>query len=193
MIKRIISVMIGTTILGHGISILLYVNLGVDPFTSLVVGIQYFFNTSFWLAQMGILSVFLVFVFLFNRRYLGIGTLVNTFYTGFVIDMTTPFIHKYIPQTSMNLRLIFLLVGILLVSFGASQVMSADLGISTYDALAPMIEEKTGYPFKYIRITTDFFAVVIGYLLGAVVGIGTILMTLTVGPLISFFLKVFDA
>ena len=77
--------------------------------------------------------------------------------------------------------------------------MTADLGVSTYDAVAIVMAEKWKMgKFKYVRIATDLVCVLLGtclILLGggdlrevtASVGVGTILTAFFMGPLIDFF------
>ena len=77
--------------------------------------------------------------------------------------------------------------------------MTADLGVSTYDAIALILANKWKLgKFKFIRIATDLCCVVLGaalFLLGggaaaeipAFVGAGTLLTAFFMGPLIDFF------
>jgi uncharacterized membrane protein YczE len=76
--------------------------------------------------------------------------------------------------------------------------MTADLGISTYDALANTMAYKWKWgPFKYVRIATDTVCVILGAILGliggswkdifAYIGMGTIMTAFFMGPLIDFF------
>jgi uncharacterized membrane protein YczE len=96
---------------------------------------------------------------------------------------------------------LFFVVGFISLCFSSSLYMTADLGVSTYDAIAIVMAEKWKMgKFKYIRIATDVVCVVLGitlFLLGggkpseitASVGIGTILTAFFMGPLIDFFNK----
>jgi len=80
--------------------------------------------------------------------------------------------------------------------------MTADLGVSTYDAVALILANTWQlWKFKYIRICTDLVCVISGaalFLLGggswseipAIIGIGTIVTAFFMGPLIELFNKV---
>jgi uncharacterized membrane protein YczE len=61
------------------------------------------------------------------------------------------------------------------------------MGVSTYDAVALLLSEKKVAKFKYCRIGTDLICTLVGFLLGAVVGIGTMVTAFFMGPLITFF------
>ena len=77
--------------------------------------------------------------------------------------------------------------------------MTADLGVSTYDAVAIVMSSKWKLgKFKYIRICTDLVCVVIGCVLfvlagnslsmiPTIAGVGTIITAFFMGPLIEFF------
>lgn len=80
-------------------------------------------------------------------------------------------------------------IGLLLCCFGVGVYMSADLGISPYDALGMVLERKTkrNLGYKEIRIITDICCVAIGFFLSAPIGLGTIFTAFFTGPLIDFF------
>jgi uncharacterized membrane protein YczE len=93
----------------------------------------------------------------------------------------------------------FLAVGVVLMCFAASLYMTADLGVSVYDAIPIIISNRTGWPFKFMRISTDLICVAIGtlcVLAGAVgaplPGIGTIITAFFMGPLVDFFNRRFS-
>ena len=102
-------------------------------------------------------------------------------------------------DTSLAVRVVCMIIGILLSCFSASLYFVADLGVSTYDAIALIITEtwKIG-KFKYVRIISDFTCVAVGTILyfiatkgfgglTAIVGIGTIITAFFMGPLIDVF------
>ena len=96
-------------------------------------------------------------------------------------------------------RVICLVVGVVIICFGSAFYMTADLGVSTYDAVALIIVNtwKRG-KFQYVRIITDVVCVLLGVALflisgGAagdiitIAGVGTIITAFFMGPLIEFF------
>ena len=100
-------------------------------------------------------------------------------------------------EASLLIRSISLLLGVVIMCFSAALYFTADMGVSTYDAIAITLDERKAIrfgsrppvPFKYIRIATDLICVTIGGLLGAAIGVGTIISAFFMGPLISFFRK----
>lgn len=99
----------------------------------------------------------------------------------------------------MIVRVLCLLVGIVIICFGSALYMTADLGVSTYDAVAIVIAYKWKLgKFQYVRIACDLVCVIAGtviFIIGGgavreiptVVGVGTIITAFFMGPLIEFF------
>jgi uncharacterized membrane protein YczE len=108
-------------------------------------------------------------------------------------------LQKLLPDPSMPVRVVCLIIGIVIICFGSAFYMTANLGVSTYDAVAIVMAEKWKLgKFKYIRIITDLVCVVLGitvFLIGGgqlgevptIVGVGTIITAFFMGPLIEFF------
>ena len=104
-----------------------------------------------------------------------------------------------LPSASIAVRAASFLLGFLFLCFGSSLYMTADLGVSTYDAVALILSEKFRVGrFQYVRIATDTVCIALGialFLLSggtfadvtSFIGIGTILTAFCMGPLIHFF------
>ena len=90
---------------------------------------------------------------------------------------------------SMLIRIILLIAGVVILCFASSLYFTANLGVSTYDAVSLIMTDKKLGKFKYLRIATDLFCVIVGFFLGGVVGVGTIITAFFMGPLIDFFNK----
>ena len=73
---------------------------------------------------------------------------------------------------------------------GASLYFTADLGVSVYDAVALCLSERTPIKFQYCRIGSDVVCVVVGFIFGAKVGIGTLVTVFFTGPLIHIFQEI---
>ena len=99
----------------------------------------------------------------------------------------------------MVVRVACLIIGIVIICFGSSLYMTADLGVSTYDAVSIVMAYKWKMgKFKYIRICTDVICVILGCVLfviagnsvskiPTIAGIGTIITAFFMGPLIDLF------
>lgn len=173
--------------------------LGVDPFQTFMCGINQMIPISFGTLYVIVNAVLLLFALIFDRHYIGIATFINLFLLGYVVEFTHQTLLTIFPDASLMIRITSIVFGFVALCFGSSVYMTADLGVSTYDAVALIMANKWKLgKFKYIRITTDVVCVVLGitlFLLGGgkisaiptFVGLGTILAASSMGPLIDFF------
>lgn len=196
LIKRLIILLIGLTIAHLGVTLFLLSNLGSDPFNVLVQGIH---NTVTKLPFMGFLShgnthmaicFLIIIVLLFvDRSYIKIGTIVCMVCGGPIIDVFTWLLGGIINENlPFILRLVILAVGCVILAFGMTIVMKSDAGVGPNDLVAISISDKLRKKFGLIRIIVDFSFVVVGFLLGGVIGIGTIICAFLVGPVAEIFL-----
>src|SRR5690606_37921649 len=111
----------------------------------------------------------------------------NIFLLGYVVEFSSWLFETRIPNPTIVVRSLFLVVGIIILCFGSSLYFIGDLGVSTYDAVALILAEKKVAPFQYCRIGSDLICTIIGFLLGATVGIGTLVTAFFMGPIIAFF------
>lgn len=177
---------------------------GVDPFQSFMSGMDQLIPIDFGTLYVIVNACMLLFALIFDRHYIGIATFINLFLLGYVVQFSYDTLQYLLPAPSVLVRTLCFVFGFVALCFGSSIYMTADLGVSTYDAIALIMANtwKIG-KFKYIRICTDVVCVVLGvlmFLVGggamaqipAFVGIGTILTAFFMGPLIDFFNRKFS-
>lgn len=164
---------------------------GTDPFQVLVNGISNHITfASFGTVYMCINLLMLAAIFFLDKHYIGIATFINIFLLGYVVQFSDDVVGKIIGDTpSMLTRIILLIAGVVILCFASAMYFTANLGVSTYDAVSLIMTDKKLGKFKYLRIATDVFCVVVGFLLGGIVGVGTIITAFFMGPLIDFFNK----
>ena len=197
--KRILMSLGGVLVGAVAVGIFKIAALGVDPFQSLMSGLDKLIPIPFGTLYMIVNAVLLLFSLVFNRHNIGIATFINLFLLGYVTQFSYELLQKFIVDPSMPVRFLCLAVGIVIICISAALYMTADLGVSTYDSIAITMADKWKWGrFKYIRIGTDLACVVLGvvcFLLGggdwsgvpAFAGIGTIITAFFMGPLIEFF------
>ena len=197
--KRICMSLFGVIICAVSVGIFKIAALGVDPFQSLMSGLDKLIPISFGTLYVIVNLLLLIFTLLADRHYIGIATFINLFLLGYITQFTYEFLQTVLVNPSLPIRFICLIVGIVIICFGSALYMTADLGVSTYDSVALVFSTKWKLgKFKFLRIATDLVCVVAGtviYLLGGgtfaeiptIVGIGTIITAFFMGPLIEFF------
>ena len=173
--------------------------LGVDPFQVFMSGMDKLCGIGFGTIFLIVNSIFFLFTLFFDRRFIGIGTVLNLVMLGYVAQFTMEGLLALIPDPSLAMRFVYLIVGTVGLCFSAALYMVSDLGVSTYDAIAMILAYtwKVG-EFRYLRIATDIISIVLGtalFLIGGgtwrevptIVGIGTVLSAVCMGPLIDYF------
>ena len=197
--KRIGMSLFGVIICAVSVGIFKIAALGVDPFQSFMAGLDALVPVDFGTLYVIANAVLLLFALLFDRHYIGIATFINLFLLGYITQFTYDLLQKLILEPSMGVRVICLIVGVVIICFGSAFYMTADLGVSTYDAIALIICNtwKKG-KFQYVRIITDLVCVSLGvglFILSGgelsrvitIAGVGTIITAFFMGPLIEFF------
>ncbi len=189
LMKRVIMSLVGVIVSGISVGLFRQSNYGTDPFQVLVNGIdkqvtQLEFGTLYMVVNL----VMLILIFLIAKHYIGISTFINIFLLGYVVDYSDAIFGDLIgADPSTPVRITFLLIGIIILCLASALYFTANLGVSTYDAVALIMTDKNFGKFKYLRIGTDIICVTVGFALGGVVGAGTVVTAFFMGPFIEFF------
>lgn len=185
--KRVIMCVAGVLLSGVAAGTFGFTAFGMDPFQVLAHGTWTLTPLSFGTFYVVLNGLLLLFMVIFNRRMIGLGTIINLFILGYVVEYTELLLGRLFPSPSVVLRAVLMILALVLASFAASLYFVADMGVSAYDWIALTLSDRKGWPFRVVRVSTDLICVVIGGLLGAAVGIGTVLTAFCMGPVIQFF------
>lgn len=195
-IIRVIILFVGLIIAHFGVSLFLLANLGSDPFNVMIQGLSRTVAdviTSPLITHGNThmaVSILIIFVLLFvDRSYIKIGTLICMFCGGPIIDIFNMVLGSVItPDSAMALRVISNVLGCVILALGMSVVIKSDAGTGPNDLVGVVISDKTKKKFSVVRMMVDACFLVCGWLLGGVVGIGTVICLFLVGPVAGFFL-----
>ena len=117
------------------------------------------------------------------------GTIANIIVVAIAIDVTIPML----PQpTGFAMAMAQSLLGIFLLACGSALYLTANLGPGPRDGLMTGIQKRTNYPIGWVRTGLEITVLIVGWRLGGVVGIGTLMMAFGVGPLVAVCLSVVD-
>lgn len=197
MAVRVVLLLIGLWIAHLGVTLFLQTNLGSDPFNVFVQGL---FRAIPWPEWAGmthgrvhlLVSLLIMVVLLVvDRSYVGIGTVLCMALGGPIIDVYTlwlaPFLNEKLP---LAVRVPMLAVGCVILAFGMTIVIRSQAGTGPNDLVAVVLSDKSGKPFGPVRIGVDLTFALVGFALGGVVGIGTIICAFLVGPAAQLFFPV---
>lgn len=182
---------LGTAIVSMGISLLVNGSYGVDTISTFLLGVLNYVDLPFWVASMTLNIVILIVTFLIDASELGIGSVINAIGRGYLLKFLNPIFGSLalsLPYYSM----IAAVVGPILFGVGGALYISSGLGAAALEALTNIVDKNTKASIKTIRMILDVVFVMVGLLLGAPLGIGTVLCVLLIGPVLEFSLKVIN-
>ncbi|MEK4154811.1 hypothetical protein [Paenibacillus odorifer] len=187
--KRLIIMVIGNVFLGMGISIFKLSSMGNDPFSGMVMALAECVGITY--ANFLILLNLVLFVieFITGRRFIGAGTFVNAIFLGYI---ATFFHSTWLsllgePQLLWQ-RVVVVAIGVVVCSFGVSLYQTSAVGVAPYDSLSLIMRDN--FPkisYFWHRMFTDALCALICFLAGGVIGLGTLVSALGLGPIIHFF------
>lgn len=197
MAVRVVLLLIGLWIAHLGVTLFLQTNLGSDPFNVFVQGL---FRAIPWPEWAGmthgrvhlLVSLLIMVVLLVvDRSYVGIGTVLCMALGGPIIDVYTLWLSPFLNETlPLAVRVPLLAVGCVILAFGMTIVIRSQAGTGPNDLVAVVLSDKSGKPFGPVRIGVDLTFALVGFALGGVVGIGTIICAFLVGPAAQLFFPV---
>lgn len=188
LITRIIMTVAGVITTGIAVGFFSFAGLGLDPFNCGAHGLWSLTPLSYGLFYSIENAILLVIIFFWNRKKIGLGTVINLFLVGYFAQWSEMALHYFFPDDTLLTRIVVFIIAIIIVCIASAIYFTADMGVSTYDAIAITINERhPKLPFRFVRIATDVICVIIGVSLGAKAGIATVIIALFMGPLIEFF------
>jgi len=173
----------GIVALSAGATLIIRARLGVSPWDVLHQGLAEVTGLSFGTIVV-ILGLVILLIWIPLGQRFGIGTVINTLTVGVVIDA---FLGIVDAPDDLFVRWMMLLTGIVVLALGMGMYIGAGLGPGPRDGLMTGIAAK-GYPLWLVRTLLEVAALVVGWILGGDVGIGTVLFAFGIGPIGHWFL-----
>lgn len=197
MAVRVVLLLLGLWIAHLGVTLFLQTNLGSDPFNVFVQGLFRALPWPDWAGmthgRVHLLVSLLIMVVLLvvDRSYVGIGTVLCMALGGPIIDVYTLWLSPFLNETlPLAVRVPLLAVGCVILAFGMTIVIRSEAGTGPNDLVAVVLSDKSGKPFGPVRIGVDLTFAMVGFALGGVVGVGTIICAFLVGPAAQLFFPV---
>lgn len=176
--------MLGLTLCGSGLALMVLARLGLGPWEVLHQGLSR--RTGIPIGTTGILVGFVVLLaWVPLRERLGVGTLCNVVWIGLVIDALLAAVE---PPSGLAARVAALLAGVALVGLGSGFYIGAGLGAGPRDGLMTALSHRHGRSIRSVRTALELSALSAGWALGGTVGIGTVVFALGIGPLVQLWL-----
>ncbi|WP_227937998.1 YczE/YyaS/YitT family protein [Alkalihalobacillus deserti] len=186
-IIRALSYTGGLLIVSFGVTLTILAGLGAGAWDALNVGlaIQTRFSVGNWVIFVGIILIGLN--ALLTRTKPVVHSLLTIFILGYFIDFWLIIVFNDTLFSGFMLQMIILLLGIVLIAFGASIYMQAEFALIPIDAFMFVLRDVLGVNLMVAKTIAELTALVAAFFVGGPIGIGTILVTFLIGPLIQFF------
>jgi uncharacterized protein len=188
MTKRVVLFFVGLLALSLGSVHMIKVSkLGVQPFDVLYIGLHQKISISIGFASISTGILLLTVAFILHKQKLKIGTILDVICLGLFVDLFL-YLDFIITPTTFFWKVVFLILGTVLISLGAALTIFSNLGAGPIDTFMLVIHKKFGLSVKVATTFIEGGALLVGLLLGGPIGIGTIMVCLLIGPMIEFFL-----
>ena len=181
--RRLLHLYLGLVLFGVSCAMIVAAGLGLGPWDVFHQGLSGQLGISLGWVVIGV-GLLLLLLWIPLRQRPGIGTVSNAIVIGLVIDATLVFLHQ---PGSMGARAGLLAAGVVLNGIATGLYIGAGLGPGPRDGLMTGLAVR-GHSIGVVRTTIELTVLVVGWLLGGTVGIGTVVYALSIGPLAHFFI-----
>lgn len=189
--SRALRLVVGLWMFALGTVLTLWASLGVPPWDVLHDGIRRNTPLSFGVAVIAIGVLLVVVSALFGVRP-GPGTIANMLLIGTFVDlMLLTDLGTGLDDAPMAIRLAVTLAGVAVVGLGSALYIGANLGAGPRDSLMVLAATKLGVRVGVARAVIEGTALLVGWLLGGAVGVGTLLFVVCIGPSVDVFFRLF--
>lgn len=174
---------------GWGLAVALFIrsHLGLGPWDAFHYGIHVQTGITIGMASI-LFGVLIVLALLTQGVKPGLGTLLNMVLIGVFIDLLLPVIPD---ATSLPVAALYFGTGIVLTGFCTGLYIGAGFGHGPRDGMMVVLALRTGATIRRVRTLIEATVLLFGWLMGGPVGIGTVIIMLTIGHSVQWGLRLF--
>jgi len=183
--RRLVQLLVGLFLYGWSMAMMVRSGLGLDPWDVFHYGLAKHVPLTFGQVTI-VVGALVLLVWIPLRQRPGIGTVLNIFVIGLSADFGLGIMSQ---PHNIVARIALLLGGIVLNGLAGALYVGAHLGPGPRDGLWVAITRRYGWSIRLVRTGIELSVLVIGWLMGGTVGVGTVLYALSIGHLNQFFLK----
>jgi uncharacterized protein len=183
---RLAFLVFGLFLCACGIVCFLESELGLPPWDVLHQGLAEQLGVSFGVANV-VVSVLVLALVWRLRANVGLGTFLNALLVGtFVILLTALEAVNALSEESLGVRIVLIAIALLCFGVGSALYIAASMGAGPRDSLMLVTARRLGVRIGVARTGIEVAALVLGFVLGGTVGIGTVVFALGIGPAVEF-------
>ena len=186
---RVLHLTTGLVLYAIGIVITIKANIGYAPWDVFHVGLANTTGLTIGIISIIVGIIIVTLVTLLKEKF-GIGTVLNIIFIGIFIDII--FLIDIIPVAHNTIAgIIMLIAGLFIISFGSFFYIRSGFGVGPRDNLMVVLARRTRLPVGICRFAIELVVTIIGWLLGGMVGIGTVVSVIAIGFCIQITFKLF--
>jgi len=186
-VRRRLPVLVAAfAVLGAGIALMVRADLGLAPWDVLHQGISERIDVPIGMVGVVVGGLVLL-LWIPLRQRPGLATLLNFILIGSFVDLTLAVLPED-PTTAI--RWMELAVGLFLWGPGVAAYLACDLGPGPRDGIMTAFVDR-GMSLRVVRTAMEVTVLLVGFLLGGTVGLGTVLFAVTIGPNVHWFTERF--
>jgi uncharacterized membrane protein YczE len=186
---RILRLFVGYFLFSTGIVMTINANLGLAPWDVFHQGVSSWLGITMGQANIGVGAAIVILNWLSGERT-GWGTVGNMFFIGLFLDILM--INKIIPVfQNIFLRLAMMCLGMFVIGVATYLYLGSGLGSGPRDGLMVSLTKRTNKSVRLVRNTIETTVLVLGYIMGGTVGVGTLIMALTTGFFVQLAFELF--
>ncbi|MDG5472167.1 membrane protein [Jeotgalibacillus sp. ET6] len=181
--------LLGLLLLSFGISTMIVADLGVGPWDALYVGLSETigFTVGTWVFILGIILILLNGYLM--KRVPDFLAIITIFLIGIFMDFWLLVAFAGIETLAMPLRAFMLAAGVAIIGLGIACYLQADFARNPIDSLMMAIQHRTGKSLAVSKTMMEVSVLVLAFLFGGPIGLGTLLVAFSMGALIQLFIK----
>lgn len=186
--RRFIQLQLGLLLYGASLALMVRADLGLNPWSVLHQGLSQLTGLSLGMV-VNLVGALVLLIWIPLRQKPGVGTLCNVLVIGTAADVA---LLALPPIEGLALRIVFLTAAIVLNGAATAAYIGAGLGPGPRDGLTTGLVRISGWRIGWARTAIEVAVLAIGWLLGGVAGVGTVLYALANGPLVQWFMARFE-
>ncbi len=185
--RRLSQLTVGLVLYGITLAMMIRATLGNASWDVLHQGMASHLPISIGTAVI-VMSLVVLLFWIPLREMPGFGTIANSFAVGLVADAA---LRVMAAPDVMWERALLMVAGVVLNALATALYIGSQFGPGPRDGLMTGLHRRTGLSIRVVRTALEVTVVVAGWLLGGVVGVGTVLYVLAIGPLVQLMLPRF--
>ena len=187
--RRLVQLVAGLVLYGFTMALMVRADLGLDPWDVFHQGAARHLPLTFGQVVI-VVGALVLLLWIPLRQVPGLGTVLNVVIIGLAADAGLAIVER---PDELWMRIVMLVLSVVGNGLAGAMYIGAHLGPGPRDGLWLGLVRRTGRSVRIWRTTIEVTVLVVGYVLGGTVGIGTVLYALAIGPTVQFFLPMTHA